>query len=191
MVFSLVFPQVCGFVGLYYNVIIGWSIFYFFQSFQYPLPWAECPIYRNGTQASESPKHNTVSIQTYWKYVGRCIVRYKAAFYCKALDIEQNKNENCRVLKDNPMFSNISQMMQRYRQNMSLHGSSCAVKMQYLCRQTANWFCCLYCQDGPYNSTGKACQLEWPDWRCQYLEWLEAVAEERTGFGRVKGISFH
>lgn len=51
---SLTFPQVCGFVGLYYNVIIGWSIFYFFQSFQYPLPWAECPIQRNGTQASES-----------------------------------------------------------------------------------------------------------------------------------------
>jgi SNF family Na+-dependent transporter len=45
--------QVCGFVGLYYNVIIGWSIFYFFQSFQYPLPWAECPIrVVNGSQAS-------------------------------------------------------------------------------------------------------------------------------------------
>ncbi|CDQ66820.1 unnamed protein product [Oncorhynchus mykiss] len=45
--------MVCGFVGLYYNVIIGWSIFYFFQSFQYPLPWAECPIRRNGSLASE------------------------------------------------------------------------------------------------------------------------------------------
>ncbi|PWA30882.1 hypothetical protein CCH79_00010702 [Gambusia affinis] len=45
------FTQVCGFVGLYYNVIIGWSIFYFFQSFQYPLPWAECPIRKNGTEA--------------------------------------------------------------------------------------------------------------------------------------------
>lgn len=53
-------PQVCGFVGLYYNVIIGWSIFYFFQSFQYPLPWAECPVQINGTQASESPEHHTL-----------------------------------------------------------------------------------------------------------------------------------
>uniref|UniRef100_A0A8C6WSC1 Transporter n=1 Tax=Neogobius melanostomus TaxID=47308 RepID=A0A8C6WSC1_9GOBI len=44
--------MVCGFVGLYYNVIIGWSIFYFFQSFQYPLPWAECPLQRNGSQAT-------------------------------------------------------------------------------------------------------------------------------------------
>lgn len=45
--------QVCSFVGLYYNVIIGWSIFYFFQSFRYPLPWAECSIRRNGSLASE------------------------------------------------------------------------------------------------------------------------------------------
>ncbi|KAH0618727.1 hypothetical protein JD844_018172 [Phrynosoma platyrhinos] len=45
--------QVCLFVGLYYNVIIGWSIFYFFKSFQYPLPWSECPLLRNGSVASE------------------------------------------------------------------------------------------------------------------------------------------
>ena len=46
-------PQVCFFVGLYYNVIIGWSIFYFFKSFQYPLPWSECPIVKNGSVASK------------------------------------------------------------------------------------------------------------------------------------------
>lgn len=45
--------QVCFFVGLYYNVIIGWSIFYFFKSFQYPLPWSECPIVKNGSVAGE------------------------------------------------------------------------------------------------------------------------------------------
>ncbi|KAM6219592.1 sodium-dependent neutral amino acid transporter SLC6A17 isoform 1-T1 [Rhynchocyon petersi] len=44
---------VCLFVGLYYNVIIGWSIFYFFKSFQYPLPWSECPVVRNGTVAGK------------------------------------------------------------------------------------------------------------------------------------------
>ncbi|CAO2599680.1 Sodium-dependent neutral amino acid transporter SLC6A17 [Lemmus lemmus] len=44
---------VCLFVGLYYNVIIGWSVFYFFKSFQYPLPWSECPVIRNGTVAGE------------------------------------------------------------------------------------------------------------------------------------------
>ncbi|KAL2295494.1 hypothetical protein Nmel_017907 [Mimus melanotis] len=46
---------VCFFVGLYYNVIIGWSIFYFFKSFQYPLPWSECPIVKNGSAAEVSP----------------------------------------------------------------------------------------------------------------------------------------
>ncbi|KAB0363894.1 hypothetical protein FD755_001246 [Muntiacus reevesi] len=44
---------VCLFVGLYYNVIIGWSVFYFFKSFQYPLPWSECPVSRNGTVAGK------------------------------------------------------------------------------------------------------------------------------------------
>ncbi|XP_035604414.1 sodium-dependent neutral amino acid transporter B(0)AT2-like isoform X2 [Oncorhynchus keta] len=34
---------VCFFVALYYNVIIGWSLFYLGNSFQYPLPWKECP----------------------------------------------------------------------------------------------------------------------------------------------------
>ncbi|XP_029485237.2 sodium-dependent neutral amino acid transporter B(0)AT2-like [Oncorhynchus nerka] len=37
---------VCFFVALYYNVIIGWSLFYLGNSFQYPLPWKECP--KNG-----------------------------------------------------------------------------------------------------------------------------------------------
>lgn len=56
-------PQVCLFVGLYYNVIIGWSIFYFFKSFQYPLPWSECPVVRNGTVAG---KYGTPLSMTSW-----------------------------------------------------------------------------------------------------------------------------
>ncbi|KAJ8360663.1 hypothetical protein SKAU_G00171880 [Synaphobranchus kaupii] len=59
---------VCGFVGLYYNVIIGWSIFYFFQSFQNPLPWSECPIRRNGTQAIVEPECDKSSATTYFWY---------------------------------------------------------------------------------------------------------------------------
>ncbi|XP_018428428.1 PREDICTED: sodium-dependent neutral amino acid transporter B(0)AT2-like [Nanorana parkeri] len=42
---------VCTFVALYYNVIIGWSLFYMFNSFQYPLPWENCPRPANQTQA--------------------------------------------------------------------------------------------------------------------------------------------
>uniref|UniRef100_A0A4W5LDJ0 Transporter n=1 Tax=Hucho hucho TaxID=62062 RepID=A0A4W5LDJ0_9TELE len=36
--------MVCFFVALYYNVIIAWSLFYLGNSFQYPLPWEQCPI---------------------------------------------------------------------------------------------------------------------------------------------------
>ncbi|XP_072306173.1 sodium-dependent neutral amino acid transporter SLC6A17 [Eucyclogobius newberryi] len=77
-VWNYVYPQlggigvsslmVCGFVGLYYNVIIGWSIFYFFQSFQYPLPWAECPFVRNGSQAIVEPECEKSSATTYFWY---------------------------------------------------------------------------------------------------------------------------
>ncbi|XP_026999520.1 sodium-dependent neutral amino acid transporter B(0)AT2 [Tachysurus fulvidraco] len=34
---------VCFFMALYYNVIIAWALFYFGSSFQYPLPWQQCP----------------------------------------------------------------------------------------------------------------------------------------------------
>ncbi|XP_005469626.1 sodium-dependent neutral amino acid transporter SLC6A17 isoform X2 [Oreochromis niloticus] len=60
--------MVCGFVGLYYNVIIGWSIFYFFQSFQYPLPWSDCPIRKNGTLAIVEPECDKSSATTYFWY---------------------------------------------------------------------------------------------------------------------------
>ncbi|KAF6197705.1 hypothetical protein GE061_008671, partial [Apolygus lucorum] len=43
------------FVALYYNVIITWCIFYLFSSFNYPLPWAECPKV-NGTEILECEK---------------------------------------------------------------------------------------------------------------------------------------
>ncbi|KAJ1137770.1 hypothetical protein NDU88_004166 [Pleurodeles waltl] len=59
---------VCLFVGLYYNVIIGWSIFYFFKSFQYPLPWAECPVHRNGTTAVVEAECDKSSATTYFWY---------------------------------------------------------------------------------------------------------------------------
>ncbi|XP_044188014.1 sodium-dependent neutral amino acid transporter B(0)AT2 isoform X1 [Thunnus albacares] len=36
--------MVCFYVALYYNVIIAWSLFYLGNSFQYPLPWNQCPI---------------------------------------------------------------------------------------------------------------------------------------------------
>uniref|UniRef100_A0A8C8DTZ4 Transporter n=1 Tax=Oryzias sinensis TaxID=183150 RepID=A0A8C8DTZ4_9TELE len=40
---------VCFFVALYYNVILAWSLFYLGNSFQYPLPWEQCPKQGNIT----------------------------------------------------------------------------------------------------------------------------------------------
>ncbi|XP_036382505.1 sodium-dependent neutral amino acid transporter B(0)AT2-like [Megalops cyprinoides] len=44
---------VCFFVALYYNVIIGWSLFYLGSSFQYPLPWQQCPQLSNNKTVKE------------------------------------------------------------------------------------------------------------------------------------------
>uniref|UniRef100_A0A2K6FYR6 Transporter n=1 Tax=Propithecus coquereli TaxID=379532 RepID=A0A2K6FYR6_PROCO len=45
---------VCFFVALYYNVIIGWSLFYFSQSFQQPLPWDQCPLVKNASHTRKT-----------------------------------------------------------------------------------------------------------------------------------------
>uniref|UniRef100_A0A671RMB3 Sodium-dependent neutral amino acid transporter B(0)AT3-like n=1 Tax=Sinocyclocheilus anshuiensis TaxID=1608454 RepID=A0A671RMB3_9TELE len=34
-------------VGLFYNTILAWVLWYFFHSFQEPLPWSQCPINEN------------------------------------------------------------------------------------------------------------------------------------------------
>ncbi|KAJ8393396.1 hypothetical protein AAFF_G00061180 [Aldrovandia affinis] len=59
---------VCFFVALYYNVIIGWSLFYFSQSFQQPLPWHECPLVKNKTLTYVEPECEKSSATTYYWY---------------------------------------------------------------------------------------------------------------------------
>ncbi|XP_020336792.1 sodium-dependent neutral amino acid transporter B(0)AT2-like [Oncorhynchus kisutch] len=59
---------VCFFVALYYNVIIGWSLFYFSQSFQQPLPWHECPLVKNKTTMFVVPECEKSSATTYYWY---------------------------------------------------------------------------------------------------------------------------
>uniref|UniRef100_A0AAY5KCE5 Solute carrier family 6 member 15 n=1 Tax=Esox lucius TaxID=8010 RepID=A0AAY5KCE5_ESOLU len=61
-------PQVCFFVALYYNVIIGWSLFYFSQSFQQPLPWHECPLVKNQTNTYVVDECDKSSATTYYWY---------------------------------------------------------------------------------------------------------------------------
>nr|XP_029131410.1 sodium-dependent neutral amino acid transporter B(0)AT1-like isoform X2 [Labrus bergylta] len=36
-------------IGLYYNTLIAWIMWYLFNSFQSPLPWSQCPLNDNGT----------------------------------------------------------------------------------------------------------------------------------------------
>ncbi|XP_068168115.1 sodium-dependent neutral amino acid transporter B(0)AT2 [Antennarius striatus] len=59
---------VCFFVALYYNVIISWSLFYFSQSFQQPLPWHECPLYKNNTSTHVVPECEKSSATTFFWY---------------------------------------------------------------------------------------------------------------------------
>ncbi|KAM7003155.1 sodium-dependent neutral amino acid transporter B(0)AT2 [Tautogolabrus adspersus] len=59
---------VCFFVALYYNVIISWSLFYFSQSFQQPLPWHECPLVKNKTNTYVEPECEKSSATTYYWY---------------------------------------------------------------------------------------------------------------------------
>lgn len=36
-------------VSIFYNTIIAWVLWYFFHSFQDPLPWSSCPLNENRT----------------------------------------------------------------------------------------------------------------------------------------------
>ncbi|XP_028929257.1 orphan sodium- and chloride-dependent neurotransmitter transporter NTT5 isoform X1 [Ornithorhynchus anatinus] len=57
---------VCAFVGLYYNVILAWSLFYLSHSFQAPLPWQSCPLLPNSTDPVPECDHSSPT--TYFWY---------------------------------------------------------------------------------------------------------------------------
>ncbi|KAI6215220.1 Transporter [Aphelenchoides besseyi] len=46
-------------VGLYYNVILTWCIYYLYKSFSLELPWTNCPTYENGTAVVECARSTT------------------------------------------------------------------------------------------------------------------------------------
>ncbi|XP_054632001.1 sodium-dependent neutral amino acid transporter B(0)AT2 isoform X2 [Dunckerocampus dactyliophorus] len=72
---------VCFFVALYYNVIISWSLFYFSQSFQQPLPWHECPLVKNKNSTYVVPECEKSSATTFY-------------WYREALDISNSISES-------------------------------------------------------------------------------------------------
>ncbi|XP_008285848.1 sodium-dependent neutral amino acid transporter B(0)AT1-like [Stegastes partitus] len=53
-------------IGLYYNTLIAWIMWYLFNSFQSPLPWAQCPLNENRTEfVSECQRSSTVDYYFY------------------------------------------------------------------------------------------------------------------------------
>ncbi|XP_036948234.1 sodium-dependent neutral amino acid transporter B(0)AT1-like [Acanthopagrus latus] len=57
---------VCFFIVIYYNAIMAWIIWYLFNSFQNPLPWAQCPLNDNGTGfVSECQRSSTTDYYYY------------------------------------------------------------------------------------------------------------------------------
>ncbi|XP_006012768.1 sodium- and chloride-dependent transporter XTRP3 isoform X3 [Latimeria chalumnae] len=50
---------------IYYNVIIAWAFWYFFHSFQEPLPWSDCPLNINRTGYLEECEKSS-STQYFW-----------------------------------------------------------------------------------------------------------------------------
>ncbi|XP_008419713.1 inactive sodium-dependent neutral amino acid transporter B(0)AT3 [Poecilia reticulata] len=52
-------------VSLFYNTIIAWVLWYFFNSFQNPLPWSQCPLNANQTGYSSECEKST-SVNYFW-----------------------------------------------------------------------------------------------------------------------------
>ncbi|XP_074844357.1 sodium- and chloride-dependent transporter XTRP3 isoform X4 [Carettochelys insculpta] len=67
------------FLSMYYNVINAWAFWYLFNSFQDPLPWANCPLNSNHTGYDEECA-KTSSTQYFW--------------YRKTLNISPSIDEN-------------------------------------------------------------------------------------------------
>ncbi|XP_017331755.1 sodium-dependent neutral amino acid transporter B(0)AT3 [Ictalurus punctatus] len=52
-------------VGLFYNTILAWVLWYFFHSFQDPLPWQSCPVNTNHTGYVEECEKST-PVNYFW-----------------------------------------------------------------------------------------------------------------------------
>ncbi|KAK5855341.1 hypothetical protein PBY51_005446 [Eleginops maclovinus] len=52
-------------VGMYYNTIMAWIMWYLFNSFQNPLPWSQCPLNANRTGVVEECARST-TVDYFW-----------------------------------------------------------------------------------------------------------------------------
>ncbi|XP_055514017.1 sodium-dependent neutral amino acid transporter B(0)AT3-like [Leucoraja erinacea] len=51
--------------GLYYNTLLAWTLWYFFNSFEEPLPWKYCPLNNNQTGLIKECEEST-SVDYFW-----------------------------------------------------------------------------------------------------------------------------
>ncbi|XP_069766171.1 sodium-dependent neutral amino acid transporter B(0)AT3-like isoform X2 [Narcine bancroftii] len=51
--------------GLFYNTILAWTLWYFFHSFEEPLPWKNCPLNNNQTAFVKECEQST-SVDYFW-----------------------------------------------------------------------------------------------------------------------------
>ncbi|XP_014662881.1 PREDICTED: sodium- and chloride-dependent transporter XTRP3A-like [Priapulus caudatus] len=59
--------SILGFIlGVYYNVIITWCLYYLFSSFQKRLPWAECPVDSSNNNTVVHECHISSATSYYW-----------------------------------------------------------------------------------------------------------------------------
>ncbi|XP_006898796.1 PREDICTED: orphan sodium- and chloride-dependent neurotransmitter transporter NTT5-like [Elephantulus edwardii] len=56
---------VCGVMGLYYSVIVSWTLFYLIQSLQSPLPWVVCPFLEK-SNATDPECERTTPTTYFW-----------------------------------------------------------------------------------------------------------------------------
>uniref|UniRef100_A0A8C5EJ65 Transporter n=1 Tax=Gouania willdenowi TaxID=441366 RepID=A0A8C5EJ65_GOUWI len=52
-------------VGLFYNTILAWVLWYFFHSFQNPLPWSQCPLNESRTSYNTECEKST-PVNYFW-----------------------------------------------------------------------------------------------------------------------------
>uniref|UniRef100_A0A7N8XNU9 Transporter n=1 Tax=Mastacembelus armatus TaxID=205130 RepID=A0A7N8XNU9_9TELE len=52
-------------VGIFYNTILAWVLWYFFHSFQNPLPWSYCPLNNNHTGYNVECEKST-AVNYFW-----------------------------------------------------------------------------------------------------------------------------
>lgn len=134
------------FVALYYNTLIAWIMWYFFNSFQSPLPWTQCPLNANGTGI--------------WKYIRTAqklqmvfIFMYSCLFVAPAGFVPE-----CQQSSTVDYFF--------YRETLNSSASisdSGGIQWPIVVCLLAAWTVVGICCIRGISSTGKVC------WRCQIL----------------------